>query len=146
MKNYCLISIYVFIVIFTLIGNFAFSQEDKNTSNTDATTDIGEEELDKLEESNITTKIYQGADSSNDVTEKESSLDFVIQDDVITKDELLNKSKNKNRNKIYKREKNLTVQESKTSKSRFVILPWIVLFGLIVSLGVIFNVLIKKKI
>ena len=142
MKNYNLILASIFLFILTC--NSVYSQKGENTSSDDKTTSIVEEEFEKLEESNITTKIYEGASSSNDLTDKESNLDFTIQDDVITKDELLNKKNNKN--KVYNRKKNLGVKDVKASSNKLVMLPWLVLIVLVLVLGVIFRVLIKRKI
>ncbi|GEM_PF-5857901 len=98
-------------------------------------------EIDELNEDNITTKIYKSSDSSLDLIEDNSNLDPAIENDILSKDELLQRS---NKNKYYRRTKKAD-SNLITLPSKRAMLPWLILMSMVVLLGVIFNFLKKKK-
>jgi len=105
------------------------------------TKDYLPDEIDELNEENITTKIYKSSDPSLELIEDNSSLDPSIESDVLTKDELFKKGKGK-----YKHHK-----QHKQNKPKFALpskrqmLPYAILVGLIFLLGILFKFLAKKK-
>ena len=110
-------------------------QEEINTK------DYLPNEINELNEDNITTKIYKSSDPSLDLLEDDSSLDPSIENDVLSKDELFQKNK---KNKYYKRNKK-TESNIINLPSKRAMLPWLILISMVILLGVIFSFLKKKK-
>ena len=134
--------------------------ENKQPGNTTETTDIKSDikgdseeqeeinakdylpnEINELNEDNITTKIYKSSDPSLDLFEDNSSLDPSVENDVLSKDELFQNNK---KNKYYRRNKK-TESNVINLSSKHTMLPWLILISMVILLGVIFNYLKKKK-
>lgn len=98
-------------------------------------------EINELNEEDITTKIYKSSDPSLDLIEDNSNLDPSIENDVLSKDELLQRSK---KDKYFRRTKKAN-SNMITLPSKRAMLPWLILVSMVVLLGVIFDFLKKKK-
>lgn len=101
-----------------------------------------DDEINELDESNITTEIYKSNDQSINLLEDKANTDPTIKSDILNKEELLNG------NKSYKQK--LSKNNGKVSKiSRSfdsIILPWFIAVVLIAALSVVFKIVIKKKV
>ena len=102
-------------------------------------------EINELDEENITTKIYKSSDPALDLIEDNSNLDPSIENDVLSKDELFQKSKKCTKQKYFQRhkKKELTVISVPSKRE---LLPWLVLIVLVLFLSLLFRFLLKKKI
>ena len=100
-----------------------------------------DDDLDKQDESRITTKIYRSDDPSLDLIDETSNIDPTIQSDVVDKDDLLMGGK------IHGRKKNILHEDMNKQVSigkRKMLFPWLIAFVLVVFLSVIFKYLIRK--
>ncbi len=154
--------IQIITIIFLLVVSFSFfanaedlidtkqadqdnkaSNDVKDSSSISVIEDSSEEEVDELDESNITTKVYKSNDPALDLIEdKESMLDPTLESEILNKDELIGMSKVTNRKAI---RMDYREQLEKSRNSMFVMLPWLVSIVLIALLVIIFRFFVKKS-
>ncbi len=157
LKSSNLIRIVIF--IFSLVIYFSFfanaqdlkqadqeskaSNEVTDSTRTSVVNDSSEEEVDELDDSNITTKVYKSNDPALDLIEdKESMLDPTLESEILNKDELIGMSKLTRRKAI---KSDYIEQLGKSRNSMFLMLPWVISIILIVFLVIIFRFFVKKS-
>lgn len=138
-----LINSLIIIASFLLLQCFFLSECVMASDMSEKEISYMNEELDELEESNITTKIYKSSDPFFDLLEKEANIDPTIGDDVLTKEELLIMNKEHE----YKLLNNYENKNRKAPRSiRSILFPWFVAFVLIGCLGLVFKFLVRKNV
>ncbi|GEM_PF-4561450 len=104
---------------------------------------ISGNELEELDESSITTKIYKSNDPALDLIENDSEVNTTSYSDLINKDELIKKKGSK----IVERKiaKNQTRRHvSFFEQLKRLLMPWFVTLVLAVGLTLIFKYVVKK--
>lgn len=121
--------------------------EQNKTSESDALqdTDSSIEDINELDNTGITTKIYKSNDTSfEQIIEDESNLDSSVSSDIISKDELLYKKESSN--KILKRNKQTYQVQNKTNPgNKSFIIYWLISMILVVLLAVIIKFVANKQ-
>ena len=120
--------------------------EQKNTESKTPVPDVrtaSDNELEELDESSITTKIYRSNDPALDLIENDSEVNTTSYSDLLNKDELIKKKGSK----IVERKiaKNQTRRHvSFIQQLKRLMLPWFITFVLAIGLALIFKYVVKK--
>ena len=122
--------------------------EQNKTSESDALQDTDSfiEDINELDNTGITTKIYKSNDTSfEQIIEDESNLDSSVSSDIISKDELLYKNES-SKNKILKRIKQTYQVQNKTNPgNKSFIIYWLISMILVILLAVIIKFVANKQ-
>lgn len=100
-------------------------------------------ELEELDESGITTKIYRSNDPALDLIENDSEVNTTSFSDLVNKDELIKKKGSK----IVERKlaKNQTRRHvGLFEQLKRLLMPWLITLGLAIGLTLIFKYVVKK--
>ena len=98
---------------------------------------------DEANDSGITTKIYKSSSPPSELLDEGSNLNAATDNDILSKNELVKRKKSKKANsELIENNKTCNAENKNTHTA----LPWLILISLALSLGIIFSVLIRKKV